>query len=170
MSSCNDFCHEISFWSTYTDYTCLDRSQDACCNCQFLVHYRAGQGLNYKGRLPFLLRWSRSHCCSPCLPPPCSLLCKTRSLLSRPLTCGLCCYCQVCLEHYRRNYCRLCYHDAVVRLSPLELVHGRDVASSLAWEPAIYDSYVLPCWRFGIEIPRTNNTSRLKWSKITILT
>ena len=95
--------------------------------------------------LPFLLR-SRSHCCSPCLPPPCSLLCKTRSLLSRPLTCGLCCYCQVCLEHYRRNYCRLCYHDAVVRLSPLELVHGRDVASSLAWEPAIYDSYVLPCW------------------------
>ena len=50
--------------------------------------------------LPFLLRWSRSHCCSPCLPPPCSLLCKTRSLLPRLLTCGLCCYCQVCSEHY----------------------------------------------------------------------
>ena len=29
-----NFSHEISFWTTYTDYTCLDRSQDACCNCQ----------------------------------------------------------------------------------------------------------------------------------------
>ena len=47
---------------------------------------------------------------------------------------------------HRRNYCRLCYHGAIVRLSPIELVHGRDVASSLVWEPAIYDSYVLPCW------------------------
>ena len=32
--------------------------------------------------LPFLLRWSRSHYCSPCLPPLCSLLCKTRSLIA----------------------------------------------------------------------------------------
>ena len=31
--------------------------------------------------LPFLLR-SCSHCCSPCPPQPCSLLCKTRSLIA----------------------------------------------------------------------------------------
>ena len=49
--------------------------------------------------LPFLLM-SCSHCCSPCPPQPCSLLCKTRSILPRLLTCGLCCYCQVCSEHY----------------------------------------------------------------------
>ena len=103
MSSCNDFCHEISFWSTYTDYTCLDRSQDACCNCHFLVHYRAGRGLNYQG------------CCQE---DDCAAAISVEVLFTLLFTLPAStlfitvqdeeyiaeavdsCYCQVCSEHY----------------------------------------------------------------------
>ena len=111
MSSCNDcgstsairshFGRHIQTTHVWTDHkmpavtvsTLFTTEQDKDLTTKVVVRRMTAP-------LPFLLRWSRSHCCSPCLPPPCSLLCKTRSLLPRLLTCGRSCYCQVCLEHY----------------------------------------------------------------------